>query len=183
MDGRTMRSRMTGTSTVSPRSFFTRNTTLVPGLPRMRSLLSWLVRPWVVTPSMASISSPFSSGVIRGTRADYANIETPRMKYGRFLNEADVAQERKVCVLGKKVYTTLFPEGGDPCGQRVRINGTYYNVIGVDWRESGGIEINGSADEIVTIPLSQAIRAYNLGNTIQMLAFTAKPIVAEDGGD
>ena len=117
----------------------------------------------------------FSSGVIRGTRADYANIETPRMKYGRYLNEADVAQERKVCVLGKKVYTTLFPEGGDPCGQRVSISGTYYNVIGVDWRESSGININGSADEIVTIPLTQAIRAYNLGNNIQLLAFTARP--------
>jgi putative ABC transport system permease protein len=117
----------------------------------------------------------YSSGVIRGSRADYANIETPKMKYGRFLNEADVAQQRKVCVLGKKVYATLFPEGGDPCGQRITISGTYYTVIGVDWRERGNININGGADEIVTIPLTQAIRAYNLGNTIQLLCFTAKP--------
>ena len=117
----------------------------------------------------------FNSAVIKGARADYANIETPKMRYGRYLNDADLAQERKVCVLGKKVYTTLFPEGGDPCGQRIRIGGTYYNVIGVDWREAGGININGSADETITIPLSQAIKAYNLGNTIQMLAFTAKP--------
>ena len=116
----------------------------------------------------------YSSGSVHGARADYVNIETPKIRYGRYLNEADVAQERKVCVLGKKVYTTLFPEGGDPCGQRVRISGTYYSVIGVDWRE-GGININGSADETVTIPLTQAIRAYNLGNTIEMLAFTAKP--------
>ena len=117
----------------------------------------------------------YSSGVIRGSRADYANIETPKIKYGRFLNEADVSQQRKVCVLGKKVYATLFPEGGDPCGQRITISGTYYTVIGVDWRERGNININGGADEIVTIPLTQAIRAYNLGNTIQLLCFTAKP--------
>ena len=117
----------------------------------------------------------YSSGVIRGSRADYANIETPKIKYGRFLNEADVAQQRKVCVRGKKVYATLFPEGGDPCGQRITISGTYYTVIGVDWRERGNININGGADEIVTIPLTQAIRAYNLGNTIQLLCFTAKP--------
>lgn len=117
----------------------------------------------------------FSSGVIRGSRADYYNIETPRIKYGRFLNEADLAQERKVCVLGKKVYNTLFPEGGDPCGQRVRISGTYYSIIGVDWRDRGGISINGSADELVTIPLTVAVKAYNLGNNIQLLAFTAKP--------
>ena len=60
-----MRSRVTGTSMTSPacqvgppRSFFTRKTTVVPGLPRILSELCWLVRPWVVSPSMVSISSP-----------------------------------------------------------------------------------------------------------------------------
>ena len=117
----------------------------------------------------------YGEAVVNGARADYANIETPKMMYGRFLNEADMAQERKVCVLGKKVYTTLFPEGGDPCGQRICVSGTYYSVIGVDWRESNAISINGNASDKVTIPLTQAVKAYNLGNTIQLLAFTAKP--------
>ena len=116
-----------------------------------------------------------SEAVVRGARADYVNIETPQMMYGRYLNEADVAQERKVCVLGKKVYADLFPEGGDPCGKRICISGSYYNVIGVDWREGGGVQINGSNTDLVTIPLTQAIKAYNLGNNIQLLCFTAKP--------
>ena len=116
-----------------------------------------------------------SEAVVRGARADYVNIETPQMMYGRYLNEADVAQERKVCVLGKKVYADLFPEGGDPCGKRICISGSYYSVIGVDWREGGGVQINGSNSDLVTIPLTQAIKAYNLGNNIQLLCFTAKP--------
>ena len=66
-----------------------------------------------------------SEAVVRGARADYVNIETPQMMYGRYLNEADVAQERKVCVLGKQVYADLFPEGGDPCGKRICISGSY----------------------------------------------------------
>ena len=60
-----MRSRVTGTSMTSPafqvappRSFFTRNTTWVPGFPRIFSEHSWLVRPWVDSTSMVSISSP-----------------------------------------------------------------------------------------------------------------------------
>ncbi|MBP5482741.1 MAG: ABC transporter permease [Bacteroidales bacterium] len=117
----------------------------------------------------------YGSAVVKGVRADYKNIETPLLRYGRYINDADLAQERKVCVLGKKVYTNLFPEGGDPCGQRILVGGTYYNVIGVDWREEGGIQINGSPDDMVTIPLTQARKAYNLGNNIQMLCFTAKP--------
>ena len=117
----------------------------------------------------------YGSAVVKGVRADYANIEAPKLMYGRYLNDADLAQERKVCVLGKKVYTTLFPEGGDPCGQRIIVGGIYYNVVGVDWREGAAVNINGSPADMVTIPLSHAVNAYNLGNDIQLLCFTAKP--------
>ena len=116
-----------------------------------------------------------SRAVVKGARADYANIETPEMKYGRWLNDADNLQERKVCVIGKRVYEELFPEGGSPLGQRVSVDGSYYTVIGVDWRDSGGISINGRASDAVTIPINQARRAYNLGNTVHLLCFTAKP--------
>ena len=114
------------------------------------------------------------SGSMRGVRADYAKIEAPKMMYGRFLNDADITQERKVCVLGKRVYSSLFPEGGDPCGQRILVDGTYYSVIGVDWKESGAININGSPADMVTVPISQMRKAYNFGNTIHLLCFTAK---------
>ena len=115
-----------------------------------------------------------SRAVVKGARADYANIETPKIKYGRWLNDADNLQERKVCVIGKRVYEELFPEGGSPLGKRISIDGSYYTVIGVDWRDSGGISINGRASDAVTIPISQARRAYNLGNTVHLLCFTAK---------
>ena len=115
-----------------------------------------------------------SRAVVKGARADYANIETPKIKYGRWLNDADNLQERKVCVIGKRVYEELFPEGGSPLGERISIDGSYYTVIGVDWRDSGGISINGRASDAVTIPINQARRAYNLGNTVHLLCFTAK---------
>ena len=115
-----------------------------------------------------------SSAVVKGARADYANIETPKIKYGRWLNDADNLQERKVCVIGKQVYEELFPEGGSPLGQRICIDGSYYTVIGVDWKDTGGISINGRASESVTIPINHARRAYNLGNTVHLLCFTAK---------
>ena len=79
-----------------------------------------------------------------------------------------------MCVIGKRVYEELFPEGGSPLGQRISIDGSYYTVIGVDWRDSGGISINGRASDAVTIPINQARRAYNLGNTVHLLCFTAK---------
>ena len=115
-----------------------------------------------------------SRAVVKGVRAEHYRIETPKLKYGRWLNDADNLQERKVCVIGRRVYEELFPEGGDPVGERICIDGSYYTVIGVDWKDSNGIAINGRPSDAVYIPINQARRAYNLGNTIHLLCFTAK---------
>ena len=116
----------------------------------------------------------YASSSLKGVRADYRGIETPTIFYGRYLNEMDVAEARKVCVIGKKVYNNLFPEGGDPCGKTIRIDGMYYTVVGVDYN-AGNMSINGRADDTVTVPISVVRKTYNFGNTIHLLCFTAKP--------
>ena len=113
------------------------------------------------------------SSTVRGVRPDYSNIETPRLVYGRYINQMDLRDDKKVCIIGKKVYKTLFPEGGDPCGKSIVLDGVYYQVIGVDYNE-GNMNVNGRADESVTLPMSTMSRTYNFGNEIQLLCFTAK---------
>lgn len=113
------------------------------------------------------------SANVKGVRPDYAHIESPKLVYGRYINQMDIRDDKKVCVIGKKVYKTLFPEGGDPCGKRVLMDGVYYNVIGVDYNE-GNINVNGRADEAVVLPMTTMSRTYNFGNQIQLLCFTAK---------
>ncbi len=110
----------------------------------------------------------------KGLLPNYIKIEEPVMYYGRYINDMDIAQGRKVCVLGKKIYKTLFPGGGDPCGQRVRIDSTYYQVVGVDYA-AGNMNINGRAEESVTVPISLVQHAYNRGNDIDLICATAKP--------
>ena len=113
----------------------------------------------------------FNSNV-KGQLPNYARVEAPKLYYGRFLNEMDIAQQRKVCVIGKRIYKTLFPKGGDPCGELIRLDSAYYTVIGVDYA-SGNMNVNGSADETVVIPLSLMQRAFNMGDDIEMIAVTA----------
>ena len=110
----------------------------------------------------------------KGLLPNYTKIEEPVMYYGRYINDMDIAQGRKVCVLGKKIYKTLFPGGGDPCGQRVRIDSAYYQVVGVDYA-AGNMNINGRAEESVTVPISLVQHAYNRGNDIDLICATAKP--------
>ena len=110
----------------------------------------------------------------RGVMPEYARIEEPKLAYGRYINQVDVAQERKVCVLGKRVYKTLFPDGGDPCGKYVRMGDIWFQVVGVDMN-NGEISINGTADEAFTIPMSVLQKLYNRGTEVDFLCMTAKP--------
>lgn len=110
---------------------------------------------------------------VKGLLPEYARVEEPSLYYGRYLNQMDMAQRRKVCVLGKKVYKSLFPGGGDPCGQLVRIDSMYFNVVGVDY-SSGNMSINGSAEESVVVPLTLMQQAYNMGSKVHLICVTGK---------
>lgn len=111
---------------------------------------------------------------VKGLQPAYAKVEEPQIKYGRYLNEMDLAQRRKVCVLGKKVYKTLFPGGGDPCGQLVRVDSVYYRVVGVDYA-AGEIKVNGGAEESVIVPITLMQEAYGLGDAVHLISVTGKP--------
>ena len=111
---------------------------------------------------------------IQGTVPELTEIIAPKIYYGRYLNEMDIQEHRKVCVIGKKVYKDLFKEGGDPCGKKIRIDSTYYEVIGVDY-SSGNINIGGRSEEKVTIPITMMQAAFNRGNAIDIIAATGRP--------
>lgn len=95
-----------------------------------------------------------------------------RCFYGRYINDMDVRQQRKVCVIGKQIYKNLFPGGGDPCGKTVRVDSTYYTVVGVDYRSGNGVDLGGQADETITLPLSVLRTAYNRGTAVDIIAVT-----------
>lgn len=109
----------------------------------------------------------------RGQVPDYAHIEPPRLYYGRYLNEMDIAQSRKVCVIGKRVYKTLFPAGGNPCGKRVEVDKQFYQVVGVDYSD-GSITVGGRSEESVIIPLTVMQSNYNMGDSISYICMTVR---------
>lgn len=111
---------------------------------------------------------------VKGLLPDYVKVETPKLFYGRYLNETDVQQRRKVCVIGKKIYKTLFPGGGDPCGKLIRIDSIYYNIVGVDYN-SGNMNVNGRAEESVVMPITLMQQAYNMGDRVFLICVTGKP--------
>ncbi len=110
---------------------------------------------------------------VMGFYPDYLKIEKQRMKFGRFVNEVDILNKRKVCVLGTDVYSELFKKGEDPTGRYVRVNGIYYQVVGVSDGISK-ISIGGRASERVVIPFTTLQQISNYGSTVHMFGATAK---------
>lgn len=134
-----------------------------------------VVSPMLYATSSAVVKGDKKSGCnVSGATPDYARVCEPLLRYGRYLNQMDMKQNRKVCVIGKRIYTDLFPGGGDPCGQMVRIDSTYYEIVGVDFRTGGGINIMGSGDQDVMVPITVIQKVYNRGSKIDMVAVTAR---------
>ena len=109
---------------------------------------------------------------MKGLMPEYTHVETPKLRFGRYINDMDIQLRRKVCVIGKHVYKDLFPKGGDPCGQTIRIDQNYYSVVGVDYN-SGSMSINGSAEDAVVVPLTLAQQTYNMGDSVHIICLTA----------
>ena len=143
---------------------------------RLRTLMPELdvvapqVSNWGQTATYKGNSSSVS---IKGISGDYHKVEAPLLKYGRTISDADVEQERKVCVIGKRVYNDLFPEGDDPCGRYIQVGSVFLRIIGVDY-SSGNISINGSASESVMMPFSVAAQLYKRGNNVDIICMTGR---------
>ena len=133
----------------------------------------------VVTPTLArwGVNIVYNeqkiSGTLKGLYPIYSQIEEPLITQGRYLNDMDVRDNRKVCIIGKQIYESLFPGGENPCGKYIEINGIYYQVIGVNMG-TGNVSIQGNTETSVIIPFSTMQNNYNFGQKVQMIAYTAR---------
>jgi putative ABC transport system permease protein len=89
---------------------------------------------------------------------------------GRFVNNGDIDENRKVCVIGERTQKELFEKDEDPIGQFIRIDNIFFKVIGVKKFEDGG----GFGDDgDITIPFSTFRKLYNTGDDVGWLAIAA----------
>lgn len=109
---------------------------------------------------------------VRGLNASYTYIERQFISQGRFINEMDAANRRKVCVIGIQVYQELFAANQNPLGEYIRLNGVYYQVIGVAEGVSN-LSLGGRTSEAISIPFTTMQQINNQGDVIHMLAATA----------
>lgn len=101
-------------------------------------------------------------------------ISEKKLIFGRYLNDADISQNKNVVVIGEEVYKNFFDakKNENPLGKSINIKGIFFNVIGVFRVKKGGGMEN---DQTVFIPLSTFTKMYNNGDNVDFFAIVSKP--------
>jgi putative ABC transport system permease protein len=90
------------------------------------------VSPELVRRTQVATETRLVAAPVRGVWPSYGSIRNEAPDAGRFLNDDDLRERRRVVFLGDHIRTKLFGNS-DPVGQTVTINGMHFTVIG--WME------------------------------------------------
>lgn len=96
--------------------------------------------------------------ILIGATPFYEFTHSQYISYGRFIIDADLREHSNVVVLGRDVVAALFPNGQDPIGEKIKIDGRSFRVIGV--MDVLGSFFGQSRDNIVFIPLTTIQKFY-----------------------
>ncbi|HEY5541511.1 MAG TPA: ABC transporter permease [Coriobacteriia bacterium] len=99
---------------------------------------------------------------IMGATPQYATVHSVQVAEGQFIGADNVASVARVAVLGPTTRDDLFGVGANAIGQRIRINGIDFRVIGVTVAK-GGSGFNNQ-DDMVYAPLT-AVQQLLVGDT------------------
>lgn len=111
---------------------------------------------------------------VMGDYPTFAKIVTFVYEAGRFINDRDIAERRKVTVIGTGVRDQLFARGEDPLGKYIKISGVYFQVVGVVRTLRSGREGEREANTLF-VPFTTMKTAFNMGDRVGFFALTAKP--------
>lgn len=109
-----------------------------------------------------------------GDTPDYVDINPFDFTKGRFINQRDIDEKRKVCVIGEEVFKALYEPSEDPIGTYIKAQSINYKVVGLF--KSMNQNPNQAEDEekTILIPISTFQQAYNWGDIIGWISFSSK---------
>jgi len=112
-----------------------------------------------------------SGSSVYGDFPEIDNITKKKLVEGRFLNQTDIEDSKKVCVIGEETYKLLFEKGEKAIGEEIRINGVYFSVVGI-YKPNNNINIDG--ENAVFIPFSTFQKAFNSGDRMGWMAIAVE---------
>jgi putative ABC transport system permease protein len=138
----------------------------------------------VVAPTVRGGGHRATNFAVRGLKKGSYEVNgiTPEENYidpveiisGRYINDFDLLNKRKTCLIGNRVYEELFNKGEDPTGEYIRVNGSYFQVIGYYKSKHTG-RWGENQNSQIFIPYSTALQIYNYANKVDHFSIVVKP--------
>lgn len=111
---------------------------------------------------------------VQATHPDGQVIESLEILSGRFYNDRDMREHRKVAVIGQYVKQELFGDE-DPEGQNITIDATNYKVIGVFYDKEGEQTMRR-----IYLPMSTVQKVYSAFDKMDQLVVVTGDLSEED---
>jgi putative ABC transport system permease protein len=108
-----------------------------------------------------------------GDHPEVLHLQSLKIASGRFLNPIDLAERRKVAVLGKRVADVLFEAGEDPIGESIEVRGVFFKVVGI-FRDSQPGQRGEESEQTIYVPFTTFQSAFNFGDRVGWLAITSR---------
>ncbi|HEX7027604.1 MAG TPA: ABC transporter permease [Gammaproteobacteria bacterium] len=96
------------------------------------------------------------------------------MVEGRFINELDIQERRKVAVIGSRVRQVLFEPGQDPVGRDIQINNVFFQVVGVFNSRRPGEDADRDSERVM-VPNTTLRYIFNQGDRVHRLIVMPQP--------
>ena len=122
------------------------------------------VAPEIRTGAQVVAGRENTSTQVIGVTPEYEDIRNLTVEFGEFISQPQVRSNSEVAVLGADISETLFGIR-IPLGQRIRINGRRFTVIGV-LEDTGGTAFGGTGN-LVYIPITTSYYRLSLQRTTQ----------------
>jgi putative ABC transport system permease protein len=128
-----------------------------------------------------------TNNVVRGTKTaaftiygDYPELikqQPMDIIKGRFVNQQDILEKRKVAVIGKGVISEIYGKDEEAIGTYIKVNGVNFMVVGIyNSKQTGG---NAEQEQKnIFVPFTTFQQAFNYGDKVGWMAITSRDEVS-----
>lgn len=123
------------------------------------------------------------SNVIRGIKTgayniygDYPEIinqDPMGITAGRFVNQNDIREKRKIAVIGEGVVSELYEPGEEVLGTYIKIQGVNFMVVGT-YKKKANDGDGEEGQKQIFVPFTTFSQAFNQADNVGWMAITAK---------
>ena len=107
---------------------------------------------------------------VMGDYPAYNEIEVQELQPGRFINQKDIDDNRKVAVIGLNVRKILFDEDVDPIGKFITIRKVNFMVVGV--MKPYRTNPNAREQNRIHVPFTTFQKSFHYGNHVGWYGYT-----------